>query len=38
VRGELQGIGHLAKRPEFGWMREILRDLPARGWAKFGVK
>ena len=29
---------HLAKRPEFGWMRDILRDLPARGWAKFGVK
>jgi hypothetical protein len=26
---------HLAKHPEFAWMREILRDMPARGWAKF---
>ena len=22
---------HLAKHPEFAWMREILRDMPARG-------
>jgi hypothetical protein len=29
---------HLAKHPEFAWMREILRDMPARGWAKFTAK
>jgi hypothetical protein len=28
----------LAKHPEFAWMKEILRDMPARGWTKFGVK
>ena len=27
-----------AKHPEFAWMRDILRDMPARGWTKFGVK
>ena len=29
---------HLAKHPEFGWMREILKDMPARGWARFSAK
>jgi hypothetical protein len=29
---------HLARYPEFGWTREILRDMPARGWAKFSAK
>ena len=29
---------HLAKHPEFGWMKEILRDMPARGWARFTVR
>ena len=28
----------LAKHPEFAWMKDILRDMPARGWVKFGVK
>jgi hypothetical protein len=28
----------LAKHPEFGWMKDILKDMPARGWTKFGVK
>ena len=41
--GHACGIGfkandHLAKHPEFGWMRDILRDMPARGWAKFTAK
>jgi hypothetical protein len=29
---------HLAKHPEFSWMRDILRDMPARGWTKFTAK
>ena len=29
---------HLAKHAEFSWMREILRDMPARGWTKFTAK
>jgi hypothetical protein len=29
---------HLQKRQEFAWMRDILRDMPARGWAKFSAK
>ncbi len=29
---------HLAKHPEFAWMREILRDMPARGWARFTAR
>jgi hypothetical protein len=29
---------HLAKYKEFAWMRDILRDMPARGWAKFSAK
>lgn len=29
---------HLAKHPEFGWMKEVLRDMPARGWARFTAK
>ena len=41
--GHACGIGfkaqeHLAKHPEFAWMRDILRDMPARGWTKFTVK
>jgi len=29
---------HLAKYPEFAWMKDILRDMPARGWTKFTAK
>jgi hypothetical protein len=29
---------HLAKHKEFAWQRDILRDMPARGWAKFTAK
>jgi len=29
---------HLAKHKEFAWQRDILRDMPARGWAKFSAK
>jgi hypothetical protein len=29
---------HLAKHPEFAWMRGILRDMPARGWARFTAR
>jgi hypothetical protein len=41
--GHACGVGfksgsHLAKHPEFGWMKDILRDMPARGWAKFTVR
>jgi hypothetical protein len=28
----------LAKHPEFAWMKDILHDMPARGWTKFGAK
>jgi Phospholipase B len=27
-----------SKHPEFGWMKDILRDMPARGWARFSAK
>ena len=41
--GHSCGVGYkaseqLAKHPEFAWMRDILRDMPARGWTKFGAK
>jgi hypothetical protein len=41
--GHACGVGfkaaeHLAKYPEFGWTREILKDMPARGWTKFSGK
>jgi hypothetical protein len=29
---------HLAKHKDFAWQRDILRDMPARGWAKFSAK
>jgi hypothetical protein len=29
---------HLAKHPEFGWMKELLHDMPARGWTRFTAK
>ena len=29
---------HLAKHPEFAWMKAILHDMPARGWARFTAK
>ena len=29
---------HLAKHTEFAWEKEILRDMPARGWTKFTAK
>jgi hypothetical protein len=28
----------LAKHPEFGWMQDILHDMPARGWTRFAAK
>jgi hypothetical protein len=28
----------LGKHPEFAWMKDILKDMPARGWTKFAVK
>ena len=41
--GQSCGIGykaqeHLAKHAEFAWMKENLKDMPARGWAKFTAK
>jgi hypothetical protein len=41
--GHSCGIGykaqeHLAKHAEFAWMKDILKDMPARGWAKFTAK
>jgi hypothetical protein len=41
--GHACGIGfkaqeHLAKHAEFAWMRDILRDMPARGWARFAAR
>ena len=29
---------HMAKHPEFAWMKEILHDMPARGWARFTAR
>jgi hypothetical protein len=29
---------HLARHPEFAWMKDILRDMPARGWASFKTR
>ncbi len=29
---------HLAKHPEFAWMKDILRDMPARGWTRFTAR
>ena len=29
---------HLAKHPEFAWMKDILRDMDARPWTKFTAK
>jgi hypothetical protein len=29
---------HLAKHPEFGWMKDLLHDMPARGWTRFTAK
>jgi hypothetical protein len=29
---------HLAKHAEYAWMKDILRDMPARGWTKFVAK
>jgi hypothetical protein len=41
--GHACGIGfkaaeHLAKHSEFAWQKDILRDMPARGWTKFTAK
>ena len=41
--GHACGIGYksqenLSKHPEFAWMRDILRDMPARGWARFTAR
>ena len=27
-----------SRHPEFGWMKDILHDMPARGWARFSAK
>jgi len=29
---------HMAKHPEFAWMKDILHDMPARGWARFNAR
>jgi hypothetical protein len=29
---------HLARHPEFGWEKPILRDMPARGWTQFTAR
>jgi hypothetical protein len=29
---------HLARHPQFEYTREILKDMPARGWVKFAAK
>jgi len=29
---------HLAKHPEYGWTSPVLRDMNARGWARFTAK
>jgi len=29
---------HMAKHPEFAWMKDILHDMPARGWARFTAR
>ncbi|HYW45677.1 MAG TPA: C45 family peptidase [Bryobacteraceae bacterium] len=41
--GHACGIGYksqenLARHPEFAWMRDILHDMPARGWARFTAR
>jgi hypothetical protein len=41
--GHACGVGfkaseHLTKYPEFAWMRNILKDMPPRGWTKFLAK
>jgi hypothetical protein len=33
-----QAAGHLAKHPEFAWVKEILRDMPARPWTRFTAR
>jgi len=32
---DFKAAEHLAKHPEFGWQRELLHDMNARGWTKF---
>ena len=27
----------LAKQPQFGWMRPLLRDMPSGPWTRFGT-
>jgi hypothetical protein len=29
---------HLSKHSEYGWMRDLLRDMPARGWTKLSAR
>jgi hypothetical protein len=29
---------HLASHPEFAWQKDMLRDMPSRGWAKFTAR
>jgi hypothetical protein len=33
-----KATAHLAKYPDFAWQKPILRDMDARGWARFAAK
>jgi len=35
---DFKAAEHIAKHPEFGWQKEILRDMPARSWTRFTAK
>ena len=35
--GDFIAEDFLARRPEFGWMRGLLRDLPSGPWTRFGA-
>jgi hypothetical protein len=33
-----KAAGHLAGHPEFGWQKDMLKDMNSRGWTKFSVR
>ena len=35
---DFKAQAHLAKHPEFDWMRDILRDMPGRPWTRFTAR
>jgi hypothetical protein len=35
--GDFVAEEFLIRRPEYGWMRGLLRDLPSRPWTRFGA-